>query len=60
MTTLLRHCQTCRDERAFDQPPCADGHDSECPEWVCSSCGFAIMMEPVPAVPGAVLAAAAA
>jgi hypothetical protein len=25
-----------------EQPPCLDGHD-DCPEWVCTECGTAIV-----------------
>ncbi len=38
-------CPACGDERAFVQPPCADGHTDEggeCPEWACADCGTAV------------------
>jgi hypothetical protein len=38
-------CPACGDERAFVQPPCADGHTGdggECPEWACADCGTAV------------------
>ena len=35
-------CPECRDESAFEQPPCADGHGHDCPEWYCVTCGFAV------------------
>jgi hypothetical protein len=38
-------CDGCGDERAFEQPPCADGHDV-CPEWVCVACGAAVLLDP--------------
>jgi hypothetical protein len=37
-----RHCPGCRAERVVEQPPCMDGHD-DCPEWVCTECGTAIV-----------------
>lgn len=39
-------CAECGDERTFEQPPCADGHD-DCAEWACVDCGFAIFLDPV-------------
>lgn len=36
-------CPTCRDERPFEQPPCPDGHH-DCPEWVCTDCGAALLV----------------
>ena len=38
----MRHCPGCRAERVVEQPPCLDGHD-DCPEWVCTECGTAIV-----------------
>ncbi len=35
-------CPECRDESAFEQPPCTDGHGHDCPEWYCVTCGFAV------------------
>jgi hypothetical protein len=35
-------CPECRDESVFEQPPCADGHGHDCPEWFCVACGFAV------------------
>ena len=40
-------CAACGDERAFVQPPCADGHiddGGECPEWACADCGTAVFV----------------
>lgn len=34
-------CADCRGDQIFEQPPCADGHDGDCPEWMCSVCGAA-------------------
>jgi len=44
MITMLSQCTTCHEERLFEQPPCVEGHDDSCPEWVCSGCGYAILM----------------
>ena len=37
------YCARCRAETAFEQPPCVDGHDEDCPEWVCVLCGSALV-----------------
>jgi hypothetical protein len=37
-----RHCPGCRAARVVEQPPCEDGH-IDCPEWVCTECGTAIV-----------------
>jgi hypothetical protein len=37
-----KHCPGCRAERVVEQPPCEDGH-ADCPEWVCTECGTAIV-----------------
>ena len=54
MTTSgpLRWCAICGAEQPFEQPECADGHGSDCPEWVCSACGDALLVsfEPAAAV----------
>ncbi|MGH8963475.1 MAG: hypothetical protein ACRDWT_20165 [Jatrophihabitantaceae bacterium] len=49
---LYLRCPGCNGPRAFEQPPCADGHGADCPERVCVRCGAAILLGP--AVPGAV------
>jgi hypothetical protein len=39
-------CPACGDDRAFVQPPCADGHTEDgglCPEWACVDCGSALV-----------------
>jgi len=35
-------CAGCRSESEFEQPPCADGHGSDCPDLVCVRCGLAL------------------
>jgi hypothetical protein len=49
--TLTRHCSACDAERRFEQPPCVDGHDEECPEWACVDCGMAILIGDAPETP---------
>ena len=46
MTTfaVVRWCATCRDDVAFEQPSCVDGHGLDCPEWVCVRCGEAVIV----------------
>ncbi len=37
-------CPECREESAFEQPPCTDGHGLDCPEWFCVTCGSAVFV----------------
>jgi hypothetical protein len=37
-------CPECREESAFEQPPCAEGHGLDCPEWFCVTCGSAVFI----------------
>jgi hypothetical protein len=50
LTRLLptRHCPCCGDERAFETPPCVDGHgpDCDCGELACRDCGAALLVDP--------------
>ncbi|EIV93265.1 hypothetical protein [Frankia sp. QA3] len=46
---IVLACAECGDERPFEQPPCADGHGADCPEWACTECGAAVLVGPVPA-----------
>jgi hypothetical protein len=57
--TLTLHCSVCDDERGFEQPPCADGHGDECPEFACVECGMAILIGDAPEPPVFVRAQAA-
>ena len=41
---IVRFCTTCRGDVSFEQPECADGHGSDCPEWVCLECGDALLV----------------
>jgi hypothetical protein len=53
MTVGLRHCTICALERFFEQPPCLDEHDPDCPEWVCVECGAALLVGVLDAAAGA-------
>lgn len=54
MTAWWRQCTICSTERRFEQPPCADEHDPNCPEWVCVDCGAALLVGVLEAAPAAV------
>ncbi|MCW2681083.1 MAG: hypothetical protein JWM62_2484 [Frankiales bacterium] len=40
----IRWCAECMDEKAFEVPPCADGHGADCLDLSCVECGFAIVV----------------
>ena len=43
----LYDCAVCAEETVVEQPPCADGHAEDgldCPEWVCTGCGEALLL----------------
>ncbi|WP_229400305.1 hypothetical protein [Micromonospora okii] len=44
MSNRELHCDTCEGVRPFEVPPCADGHDPDCPELVCTGCGTALLV----------------
>jgi hypothetical protein len=46
MLTIELHCFECADVRLFEQPPCEDRHGADCPEWVCTGCGVALLVGP--------------
>ena len=46
MPAQLRPCPSCGEERAFETPPCADGHGPECAELACRDCGAALLVDP--------------
>ena len=50
MPTLTRLCPCCGEDRAFETPPCADGHGPECAELACRDCGTALIVDPYPTV----------
>ncbi|MGH3328419.1 MAG: hypothetical protein ACRDPT_11595 [Streptomycetales bacterium] len=45
--TVVLYCTDCHDERGFEQPPCPDGHGTDCPERCCVECGAAVFVGPV-------------
>jgi len=44
----IMQCPTCSRPRLFEQPPCADDHGVDCPEWLCTECGTAILLGRTP------------
>ncbi len=48
-TAHLSWCDTCADEQSYEQPPCPDGHGTDCPEWFCLGCGYAVVLRSLPA-----------
>jgi len=56
VAVLWRQCTICSDERPFEQPPCADEHDPNCPEWVCVDCGAALLIGVTTSQPAASVA----
>ncbi|GAA1572328.1 hypothetical protein GCM10009678_63720 [Actinomadura kijaniata] len=42
------YCSACGDERVFERPPCPDGHGADCPEWICTDCGAAVLVDQGP------------
>jgi len=43
-STATFTCRNCARRTEFEQPPCPDGHDGECPEWYCTECGAATIL----------------
>jgi hypothetical protein len=43
---LYLSCPECKRSRAFERPPCTDGHGADCPERVCVRCGAAVLLGP--------------
>jgi len=41
---VKRFCDKCRAVRAFEQPPCQEGHGTDCDEWSCVVCGEAMLI----------------
>ena len=39
-------CPVCGRRSEFEQPPCADGHGSDCPELICVRCSSAVLVGP--------------
>jgi hypothetical protein len=50
MGQTIRYCPDCGWDRLFEQPhphpgSCADALDRVCPEWSCTECGAALLIE---------------
>ena len=43
-SAVVRWCAGCSDERAFEVPPCEDGHGLDCLDLACVECGHAIVV----------------
>ncbi len=39
-----RYCPTCESEQLFEAPVCQDGHDVDCPDLSCVTCGTALFV----------------
>jgi hypothetical protein len=39
------YCPDCAELEVFEQPPCVDGHGVDCPEWLCLTCGAALLID---------------
>ncbi len=38
------YCPECAGLQACEQPPCRDGHGTDCPERLCLSCGTGLLI----------------
>lgn len=64
MTYLVElWCIACGQQRTFEPLDCADGHEVDCPERACTTCGSAVLIAPWPDIdqrhPAVVVRAAA-
>lgn len=41
---MFGFCALCQADRPFEQPPCACGLGGDCPEWMCTQCGAALLV----------------
>ena len=44
MRVEFRWCSHCSSKTLFEQPPCDDGHGTECLDLACMDCGFGITL----------------
>lgn len=44
-STASLACRNCARTTEFEQPPCLDGHGADCPEWYCTECGAATIVD---------------
>ncbi|OLB79543.1 MAG: hypothetical protein AUI14_10025 [Actinobacteria bacterium 13_2_20CM_2_71_6] len=58
MSVIHSFCLSCASVTVFEQPPCADEHGTDCPEWICKRCGAAVLIGVWPSVPTQVVVAA--
>jgi hypothetical protein len=42
------HCPICQQECLVETPPCPDGHGADCPERLCTQCGYVLAVAPAP------------
>ena len=50
MTQMVRQCPDCGPDRLFEQhhpepSGCPDSPDGQCPEWSCTACGAALLID---------------
>jgi len=41
---VFGYCSVCLADRPFEQPPCECGRGVDCPEWMCTDCGSALLL----------------
>lgn len=41
-------CALCGSPMPFELPECPDGHGEDCPDRVCTGCGFVVIVGPPP------------
>ena len=44
MRVEFRWCPGCSVQTLFEQPPCEDGHGTDCLDLACMECGFGITL----------------
>jgi hypothetical protein len=44
MRVEFRWCPGCSTQTLFEQPPCEDGHGTDCLDLACMECGFGITL----------------
>jgi hypothetical protein len=42
------YCPECRSDELFEQPECLEEHGTDCPDWACVTCGYAMFTGPAP------------
>ena len=41
----MLYCPCCERETLTETPPCADGHDGDCPDRACVDCGTGLLFD---------------